>query len=179
MPAWRPLRPSSTCGRLRLVHLIVGVAVVALLLALVLRAWDGYPEANRRRESVRLHEVKAESWNSAADAIAARDDLGDRPPHYRWVAANPTWILADRRRFDAMGRTDGYAYGCHLWLGPHEIRDREPAIRDDLVAVCRERARYHLRMRDKWSLAARMPWSSVEEDSPGPPLVYAPTGDSY
>jgi hypothetical protein len=174
MPAPRPPRPRL----LRVAHLIVGAAVT-LLLALAFWVWDMNPEAARRGTRASIHEKDAETWRLAADWIASRDYVGQTPPRYRWVAASPTGVLGDRRRYDPMGRTDEYAYGLHVWLGPASIRGRETDIRDDLIAICRERVRYHIRLRDKWAFAARIPWSPVEEDGPGPPLVYAPTGDSY
>lgn len=123
-------------------------------------------EARQRWHMTEIHATRGKFW----DSRAARCMAGE-------CAVRP--IPESERSRDSFGY---FPAGTTLY----ELDDQPPGTRgrtawdpgtldpETSAASCRALAEFHRAMERKWRWAARTPWTRVEDDPPGPPLVYEP-----
>lgn len=141
------------------------IAIFGLFLGIgigVARLWPRHVEALRASSE---HAMEAKRWS-----YLLHESRGPAAP----VSVTRIPMTARlRANFEPYGydTTRPYFYRWYLGYNPHDAQKHPPdPLLEELMAVCRERADHHERMRRKWAWYAWMPWVPFEPDPPKPPI---------
>ena len=148
------------------------VAACGLALGGGLWATAMWSQVEARRAKAAYHAIAALQWRTTAQLSAQRRVIVQRRPMSVW-----------REKLGELGydvsRPYFYDWEIDHVDGSISLDLSQEQYRDELTAVCWERADYHERMRRKWSRAAWLPWTRVAPDPPMPPVDGRVTDQSY
>jgi hypothetical protein len=153
--------------------LMIIVAACGLALGGGLWVAAMWSEVQARRAKAWRHAFDAAQWLETSELSAQRRVIVQRRP------ISPPW----RETLEGMGydvsRPYFYDWEIDRVNGPISLTRSQEAYRNELTAICRERASFHERMRRKWSRASWLPWTRVDPDPPKPPVDGCVTDQSY
>ena len=147
------------------------IAAVALALGGGRWAYEVWPEVELRRWHAASHAQEVPRWVQNAAASERREVSVQRysmDKSKNIYTKNSKYLLIMRKIYEGAGP--------RVFPADHYPR----GYREELTAVCLERAAYHERMRRKWARAAWTPWTTVAPDPPMPPVTESgPSNGSY
>jgi hypothetical protein len=170
-------RQRLTIRRLMILVAVIGLALGGWIAAA--RWWD----RQGRQWWQRRGEAQAEAARQAMDvrrwSNLIRNSRGQAAPVS--VTRIPIRGLL-RENLKAVGYdiSRPYFYASYLGYNPNDALKYPPDPHlEEWLAVCRERAEYHDRMRRKWASYAWTPWVRFDPDPPMPPVGDPDVSQSY
>ena len=128
---------------------MIAVAVVAVIFAGCLWYLGRTPRSQECRRIAMIHAASARNWTEYA----------------RLSEKGLTWIMKNNLGGHVLQFIDSFPPKRPTSAKAAEEFDRKNA---EIAAICRTRAAYHARMKEKWLRGARYPWETVLPDPPPP-----------
>lgn len=163
--------------RLRRRWSIAGALLLIAAVGVVLSYATRWAELGHRQARSALHRNDARQYRELIRSIEAGTIAAGRVP---WPRPDGPGYSVWEGSFDQFERREGDYLALWSIRGlPVIDPPREGQVgRAELLALARDRARYHETLRAKWGWAAWLPWIRVEDDPLIPPISFDGIGDS-